>query len=155
MPKVWRRGEKAGKRLAWSHPPIPMVHQGEPAVLNEESESPQGNNLMEKKKDPQLLPEPVEQQRQASVSPPPVADAGLGLTVRKQADRRESCTVTASPSDSSIGGAAIGGPQTGISVFGVSTVGRTKRRFVISIRYPYLRNCSIVLVAPKCSVKSI
>ena len=105
-----------------------MVHQGEPAVLNEESESPQGNNfenLMEKKRDPQLLPEPVEQQRQASVSPPPVADAGPGLTVRKQADRRESCTVTASPSDSSTGGAAIGGPQTGISVFGVSTVGRT------------------------------
>ena len=105
-----------------------MVHQGEPAVLNEESESPQGNNfenLMEKKRDPQLLPEPVEQQRQASVSPPPVADAGPGLTVRKQADRRESCTVTASPSDSSTGGATIGGPQTGISVFGVSTVGRT------------------------------
>ena len=67
--------------------PIPMEHQGEPADLNERSESPQGNNfdnLMEKKRDPQLLPEPVEQQRQASVSPPPVADAGPDLTVRNR-----------------------------------------------------------------------
>ena len=33
--------------------------------------------------------------------------------------------MTASLSDSSTGGATIGGPQTGIFVFGVSTVGRT------------------------------
>ena len=83
-----------------------MEHQGEPADLNERSESPQGNNfenLMEKKRDPQLLPEPVEQQRQAPVSPPPVAGAGPDLTVRKQADRREHCTVTVLPPDSSTG----------------------------------------------------
>ena len=81
-----RRGEEAGKHLAWSHLPIPMEHQGEPADLNERSESPQGNNfehLMEKKRDPQLLPEFVEQQQQVPVSPPPVAGAGPVLTIRK------------------------------------------------------------------------
>ena len=72
----------------------------------------------------------MEQPRQASVSLPPVAGAGPGLTVRKQADRRESCTVTASPSDESTGEATIGGPQTSISVFGVSQHGRTHLRTV-------------------------
>ena len=103
------------------------MHQGEPASLNEgNNESKTGKiSLGKKKRDPQELPEPVKQPQQAPVSPPPVAGAGPGLTVRKQADRREDCKVVASPSDEFTGGATKGGPQTGISVFDVSIVGRT------------------------------
>ena len=128
--KVWNAGEKAGKRLTWSHLPIPVQHQGEPAELNEgNNESQTGNNFIgEKKRNSHLLPEPVEQPRQAPVSQPPVAGAGPGLTVWKQAGRRESCTVIASPSDEFTGEATIGGPQPGISVFGVSQCGLTHLR---------------------------
>ena len=110
--------------------PIPEENQGEPADLNEgnnESEC-EDNSLGIKNRDSHLLPEPVDQPRQAPVSPPPVAGAGPGLTVRKQADRRKDCTVTALPSNDSTGGATKGDQQTGISVFDVSTVGRTHLR---------------------------
>ena len=127
---MWNAGEEAGKRLTWSHLPIPVQHQGEPAELIEgNNESQTGNNLIgEKKRDSHLLPEPMEQPRQAPVSLPPVVGSGPGLTIWKQGDWRESGTVTASPPDGSTGEATIGGPQTGILVFGVSQCGRTHLR---------------------------
>lgn len=89
MSEMWLRGEKAQKYVTCSHLPIPVRHHGETTGPNEgTNETNRGNNFEhfigdEKKRDPHLLPELVEQLWQAQVSPPLVAGAGPDLTIRK------------------------------------------------------------------------
>jgi len=134
-----RSASTAGKRLAWSHLPIQMEHQGIPGELAEGAEQDaHDENLFNfsrdfpKKRD-SSLPKPVDQQWQVLVSTSPVAGMGPGLTERKQVARWEDSTIEASPSNRSTRGATIQGLQAGVSVFGVSLNGRTHHQGTLEL----------------------